>query len=99
MMFYGIEQSTDQRCPRTVVKKLASQSALKRWMAGGGGYTYSDPDGAKNHHRSFRYGYELAGRIDRKDRVFSISGTRDYPRNDADNLAEYISRNGVQIDA
>ena len=35
-MFYGIEQSTDQRCPRTVVKKLASQSALKRWMAGGG---------------------------------------------------------------
>ena len=33
MMFYGIEQSTDQRRPRTVVKKFASQSALMRWMA------------------------------------------------------------------
>ena len=32
-MFYGIEQSTDQRRPRTVVKKFASQSALMRWMA------------------------------------------------------------------
>ncbi len=98
-MFYGIEQSTDQRYPRTVVKKFASQSAMKRWMAGGGGYTYSDPDGAKNHHRSFRYGYELIGRIDRKDRVFSSRGTRDYPKSDVDNLALYIIRNGTQIDA
>ena len=98
-MFYGIEQSTDQRRPRTVVKKSSSQSAMMRWMAGGGGYTYSDPDGAKNHHRSFRCGYELAGRIDRKDSVFSISGTRDYLRNDADNLAAYISRFGARIDA
>ena len=98
-MFYGIEQSTDQRCPRTVVKKFTSLPGLKRWMSGGGGYTYADPDGAKNHHRSFRYGYELAGRIDRHDHVFLNVGTRDYPRNDADNMASYIIRNGTQIDA
>jgi hypothetical protein len=98
-MFYGIEQSTDQRCPRTAVKKFSNVSALKRWLAGGGGYTHQDPDAARNHHRSFRCGYELAGRIDRKDRVFSNRGTRDYPRNDADNLATYIYVNGARIDA
>ena len=96
-MFYGIEQSTDMRCPRTVVKKFSSENVLRKWMQGGGNFTYSDPDAARNHHRSFRTGYELAGRIDRKNYIFGQHGTRDYPRTDTDNLAIYISTFGDEV--
>lgn len=96
-MFYGIEQSTDLRCLRTTVKKFSSESALKRWLAGGGGHTYSDPDEARNHHHSFRYGYELGGRIKMNGSGLYNGGSRDYPRNYADNLASYIRCHGVQI--
>lgn len=97
-MFYGIEQSTDLRCPRTVVKKFASESALKLWLNGGGGeFTYADPESARNWHRTFREGYELNGRIYRKHKVFSDVGTRDYPRCAADNLAAYIHKFGTRV--
>ena len=98
-MLYGIEQSTDMRCPRTVVKKFTSENALRKWIAGGGGFTYADPEGARNHHRSFRSGHELSGRIDKNDKIFKSYGTRDYPKNDTDNLAFYIQKHGRELDA
>ncbi len=97
-MFYGIEQSTDLRDPRTVVKKFASESALRRWIGNGGGeLTYADPELARNWNRTFRDGYELNGRVDRKNMIFSAIGTRDYPRCAADNLAAYIHNFGTQV--
>ena len=98
-MFYGIEQSTDMRCPRTVVKKFTSENAVRKWMKISGGFTYTDPEGARNHHRSFRSGYAYAGRIDKKDKIFKSYGTRDYPKNDTDNLAFYIQKYGRELDA
>lgn len=96
-MFYGIEQSTDMRCPRTVVKKFTSESSLKKWLTNSGNFTYSDPDAARNHHRSFRYGYWLDGRINKKDEIFSYNGTTTYPRSEVDNLATYIRHYGLEI--
>lgn len=97
-MFYGIEQSTDLRARRTVVKKFSSESALRRWIGNGGGeFTYTDPDMARNWNRTFRDGYELNGRVDRKNMIFSAIGTRDYPRCAADNLAAYIHNFGTQV--
>lgn len=96
-MFYGVEQSTDMRCPRTVIKKFKNKNALLKWMKNSGGFTYEDPDGARNHHHTFRYGYELHGRIDKKDPIFSYTGTTTYPKNKEDNMAWYLMRNGLEI--
>lgn len=96
-MLYGIEQSTDLRCPRTVVKKFSTLSSLLRWMEGGGGFTYDDPDVARNYHHTFRYGYKLIGRVNWKDQIFSDRGTGFYPRNSSDNLASYIYKYGVEL--
>jgi hypothetical protein len=97
-MFYGVEQSTDQRCPRTAVKKFASRSALRRWIGNGGGdFTYADPESARNWHHTFREGYEMKRRIDRNDRIFSCVGTRDYPRCAADNMAACIHKFGTPV--
>lgn len=96
-MLYGIEQSTDMRCPRTVVKKFTSRKALAYWLMGGGGYTYADPDSARNWHHSFRSGFELSGRIDKSNKIFKDSGTPTYPRNATDNLATYIQTFGKSI--
>lgn len=95
---YGIEQSTDMRSPNTVIRRFTSTKALKNWLLGGGGFTYADPDAARNHHRSFRTAYEFFGRIDKKHHFFNDSGTRDYPRRYADNLALYISEYGHEIE-
>lgn len=89
-MYYGVEQSTDQRCPRTVIKKFTGKRALLKWMEKSGGLTYADPVGARNYHHTFRYGYELSGRVDRKDAIFQDRGSNSYPRNDADNMASYL---------
>lgn len=96
-MLYGIEQSTDMRCPRTVVKKFTSKKQLLEWMKTSGNFTYADPEKARNWHRTFRYGYELHGRVDRKDSCFNNIGTSTYPRNGQDNFADYICKHGNRI--
>ena len=96
-MLYGIEQSTDMRCKRTVVKKFSSLSALKKWLENSGGYTYSYPDSANNWHHTFRSGYELIGRIDKKHKLFHDNGTPTYPRNEQDKLASYIQMFGTEV--
>ena len=97
-MFYGIEQSTDMRDKRTVVKKFTTKVALLKWLQGGGGFTYNDPEAARNYHHSFRSGYELSGRIDKKDKVFSYHGTPTYPCTSKDQLANYIHKYGQEVE-
>jgi acyl-CoA synthetase (AMP-forming)/AMP-acid ligase II len=98
-MFYGVEQSTDLRRQRTVVEKFTTEKALKKWInEKNGDFTYSDPHGARNYHRTFRYGYEVIGRINKKDPLFKYRGTNTYPRNSEDNLASYVYKYGRELD-
>lgn len=58
-MIYGIEESTDLRNPRTVIKKFSSENAARKWAARGGGFTYDDPEAARNYHHTFRRVYRM----------------------------------------
>ena len=97
-MFYGIEQSTDMRNKRTVIKRFPTKARLLTWMQNSGGFTHSDPAAARNYHHTFRYGCELAERIDKKHRVFRDRGSPSYPRTHADNMASYLYTYGTEID-
>ncbi|MBD5641851.1 MAG: hypothetical protein HDQ91_05485 [Desulfovibrio sp.] len=82
----------------TKVRKFSSLNAAMRFARiGSGNYTYKDPEAARNWHHTFNSVWELKGRINRRDPIFSDRGTSCYPRNDADNLAAYIQRNGEEI--
>lgn len=96
-MYYGVEKSTDMRDKRTVIKKFSSKTALLKWMKNSGGFTHDDPESARNYHHTFREGYELNGRINKKDKIFNNRGTPTYPRNYNDNLASYLYVYGVEI--
>jgi len=96
-MLYGVEKSTDLRDPRTQIKKFTSERALLNWMKNSGGFTYEDPALAQNYHHTFRYGYRLAGRIDKKDEVFNDRGTSTYPVTYNDQIARYLYRHGTEI--
>jgi len=98
-MFYGIEQSTDLKNPRTVIKKTQSIRQLKLWMKKNNGrFTYDDPKSANNYHHTFRYGYEYIGRINKKHNIFNNRGTNTYPQSYEDNLYEYLYKFGNEIE-
>lgn len=97
-MYYGVEQSTDMRDKRTVIKKFSSKVSLIKWMRNSGGYTYDDPEAARNYHHTFREGYELKGRVDKKDKIFNEHGSPTYPRNYNDNLAHYLYEYGLEVE-
>lgn len=99
-MFYGIEQSTDLRCRNTIIKKFSTKNALLKWMNlpnTSGRFTYADPEGARNYHHSFRYGYDLKGRIDKKDPIFKDYGTSTYPKRVNDQIASYLYKYASEI--
>lgn len=97
-MFYGVERSTDMRCPMTQIKKFTSKKSLQKWIElKSGNYTYADPKSAQNYHRSFRYGYELVGRIDKKSPIFKDFGSPTYPRTQNDNIYYYLCEYGTEI--
>lgn len=97
-MFYGVEQSTDLRDRKTIIKKFTSLVALNRWVLGkSGNFTYENPEDVQNYHRTFRYGYELDGRVDKKDSIFKDIGTSTYPRSLNDNIALYLYKYGKEI--
>ena len=74
-MYYGVEQSTDLRNQRTVIKKFTSIKSLYKWLDQcNNDYTYADPEGARNWHRTIREGYELCGHINKKDAIFHDRG-------------------------
>lgn len=99
-MFYGFTQSTDMRYKNTHIKKFNSEKALKKWLSvGSGGYTYSDPDAARNYHHTFKYGFEHVGRIDYKHQIFMDHGTPTYPSTKNDQIARYLRNYGRSIES
>lgn len=96
-MYYGVEQSTDLRDRRTVIKKFTTERSLNKWMEKSGEFTYADPESARNYHHTFRYGYYLNGRIDKKNSIFKESGTSTYPLREADKVANYLYKYGEEI--
>lgn len=98
-MFYGVSQSTDLRSRGTVIKKFSSKASLLSWMGKGNGeFTHKNPEAEGNYHHTFKYGYELKGRVNKKHPCFSQGGSRDYKRTDEDNLAHYLYLNGTPIE-
>ena len=98
-MFYGVEQSTDKRSPNTVIKKFTSIVSLKKWLAVSGGFTHENPEIVRNWHHTFRTGYYLNGRINKKDKIFSDKKNRNsmYPRSLNDNIDMYLYVYGVEV--
>lgn len=96
-MIYGVEQSTDQRCKQTKIKKFTSKIAANKWAKHSGNYTHDDPESARNYHHTFRSLYDYSGRINKKDDIFKDNGSRDYPRSEADKLAHYLWKYGIEI--
>jgi hypothetical protein len=100
-MLYGIEQSTDMRDKRTVIKKFTSQKAALAWAKNSGGYTYADPVGARNHHKTFRYVYDLPNGlrhyIKAVEKCFSYA-TNTYPVSRSDAEASVIQEYGTEIE-
>lgn len=98
-MYYGIERSTDLRDPQTVVKKFTTLNSLKRWVnAKRFVTTHTNPEVARNWHHTLRYGYELRGRIDKRDDFFMETGTSTYPLTTIDKLGNYIRYYGKEIE-
>jgi len=96
-MLYGVEQSTDLRDRRTVIKKFTSLSNLRKWMKNGGDFTHEDPEAARNYHHDLRYGYEIKGCVNKKDNIFKDKGSPTYPLTDKDKLAIYLRKYGTEI--
>ncbi len=70
-MIYGIEESTDMRDPRTVIKKFTSVQSAKRWCANSGKFTHDNPETAQNYHHTFRTIYQspLGWRLPSKKQI------------------------------
>ena len=96
-MYYGVEQSTDMRNKQTQIKKFTSKRSLEKWMQNSGNFTHSDPVAARNYHHTYRYGYELIGRVNKKDPIFKDKGSSTYPRTNNDNLALYLYSYGKEF--
>ena len=104
-MYYVISQSTDDRCPRTTVYKTSSianakkrYSLIKKELDKRDGFTYFDPDSAKNWHHTLVYLYELKGRVNQKDPIFLYRGSSTYPVLYNDNMFRYIREYGEEIE-
>ena len=92
-MFYGVEFSTDMRDRRCVIKKFSSENGLQKWLHGtgkSGRMTYDNPEEARNYHHTFRQGYELVGRVNKKDPIWKQQGTRTYPMDDNQRMHNYL---------
>lgn len=97
-MYYGVEQSTDQRNRNTVIRKFTTVEKAIAWkLKGSGDFTYNDPEAARNWHHTFRDVYELQGKIDKKDNVFKNYGTCTYPMDKNSQLALYLWQYGREI--
>ena len=96
-MFYGVEQSTDFRFPNTVIKKFKDYESLKKWLEVPSKFTHENPELEENWHRTYRKGYHLNGRINKKDKIFTDKGSRMYPRSLNDNIDMYLYVYGVVV--
>lgn len=97
-MYYGVEQSTDMRCPCTKVLKFRTSETALRWRDQCiQRNTYDDPALAANYHQTFRRVYELEGRVGKKHNLFKDCGTMLYPRNSLDTTATYLFVYGKEV--
>lgn len=98
-MFYGVKQSTDLRDRQTEVKKFKTEAALKKWLSyGSGNFTHDDPESERNYHHSFKSGYELQGKMNKKDKIFLRLGTSTYPLSYNDKVAHYLYVYGREVE-
>jgi len=97
-MYYGVEQSTDRSDRRTIIKKFRNKEKLLKWMENSGGFTYEDPESARNWHKTLRYGYHLKGAIDKKNFLFDAKGTNRHPITENDLIATYLDVYGTKIE-
>ena len=102
--YYGIEQSTDSRCPQTRVKRLSNRATAERYAAMGTRLTYADPDVARNWHHTFYSAWAMPSgwRAPSPTCLAAAaqrSSSRDYPRTSADVLALAIERDGERVRA
>lgn len=106
--YYGIEQSTDSREPRTKVTRLGhgkrGLAAAVAFASKASHLTYADAAAARNFHHTLYSAYEMptgwrpATLLQRTSEARRRS-SRDYPRNAADMLAEAICRAGERVKA
>jgi len=98
-MFYGFKRSTDMRDTNTKVAKFKSKDQLLQWMGiDNGKLTHDDPVAARNYHHDFKYGFELEGKVDKKDAIFKERGSTTYPLYENDLLYLYVSKHGIEIE-
>jgi hypothetical protein len=107
-VIYGVESTTDMRCPETVVKRFRSEPAARNWAEKGGGYAWpgaadnSLPGPSRNFHHRLRELYRMpAGwrppsQRELRQRAHEDS-TPSYPRNAADALAKAIWKKGERL--
>ena len=106
-MIWGIEQSTDMRNPRTVIKKFSTRKSALKWASESGGYSDKGaannalPVPSQNWHHSFRYVWETNGwrspSVAKLDEMAWKISTSTYPRYARDVLASLIEKNGTEV--
>ena len=93
-MFYGVENSTDMRDRRYVIKKFSSESGLRKWVretGKSGRMTHDNPEEA------FRQGYEMIGRVNKKDPIWKLQTARTYSMDDSQRMYNYLHVYGRAI--
>ena len=107
-MFYGVEQTTDQRCPDTKIKKFTSLKQALKWRSNSGGYAWPGaarndiPGPLRNFHHRLREVYEMP-RGWRKPSSKQLNkeawerSTSMYPRSSNEILASIFFRKGIEI--
>lgn len=97
-----IEQSTDLRYPQTKIWFTRSLRGIAKLLERSGRFSYSDPEAARNWHRTFVKAYELPvgwrKPTEKQLREKAVKeSTSTYPRNSMDILAWIIREVGVEV--
>jgi len=101
MAIYGIEQSTDMRDKRTIIKTFSSESTALKWKEYSGHLTHGEnAEVQKNYHHTFRCVYVLVGRLPTPKSIEKIRSEwrhSIYAKSVNDVKADYISSNGTEF--
>lgn len=97
-----IEQSTDLRYPQTKIWFTRSLREVAKLRERSGRFTYSDPEAARNWHRTFVEVYELpAGWRKPPEKQLREQARKEstptYPRNSMDILAWIIRKVATEV--
>lgn len=103
--YYGIEESTDSKCPRTKVTRLPSRKAAEAFSETKTHLTYADPAAARNYHHTLYCAFEMPAGWrppSKKETQAAIEehyrfGSRSYPLDAAIYLARAIWKAGTPV--